>query len=536
MALRAVNAEYKFVPISRRSVKKAMLDPVRAKAKVIGVIAASFVGGVVLASGMEWTAGSHAATMFQVGPPASEVRPLAELSESFISIAESVTPAVVSIRTERSPRAATGARQPIPDGVPEQFRRFFQNPPNQVPPQGGSGTGFIISDDGHIVTNNHVVANADVITVVTMDRRQYRAELVGRDPMTDIAVIRIDARGLPTVRLGDPNQTRVGEWVLAIGNPLGLDFTVTAGIVSAKDRSNLNILERADENVSGLTVESFIQTDAAINPGNSGGPLVNIRGEVIGVNTAIASATGLSAGYGFAVPIDLARHVADDLIRYGRWRRSVLGVQITEVELEDVEVFQLPAVAGAVIQTFSQPNTPAERAGLQAGDVIVGVDGQQVTRVNELQRMIASRRPGDRVNLEVIRYGDRRNIQVQLVETQATAGLAAATPQPRETGREPVSEGRLGIRVAPLTQELAQQLGYDSATGVIIEDFSPGGPLARRFPGPQGFKIVRIDGEAIPDVATFERIMRDKQPGTVVSLILENPAGDQRIVNVRLSG
>jgi serine protease Do len=515
-----------------------MLDPVYAKAKLIGVIAASFVGGVLLASGMEWTAGSHAAAFLQGAPAASEVQALAELSQSFISIAESVTPAVVSIRTERALRAGAGGRG-LPEEIPEAFRRFFELPPNQQQPPGGSrpqagaGTGFIVSDDGYIITNNHVVADADVIHVVTMDRREFRAELVGRDPMTDIAVIRINGRGLPTVRIGDPQSTRVGEWVLAIGNPLGLDFTVTAGIVSAKDRS-INILERgAGEETRGLTVEAFIQTDAAINPGNSGGPLVNIRGEVVGVNTAIASATGLSQGYGFAVPIDLARHVADDLIRYGRWRRSMLGVQISEVAVEDVEAFRLPAVAGAVIQNFSQPNTPAERSGLQPGDVIVGVDGQLVTRVNELQRIIASRRPGDRVTLEVIRYGDRRSLQVQLIEAQATVA-ANSTPQPAAPG--PATEGRLGVRIAPLTSERAQQLGYGSAGGVVIEDLDQSGPLAQRFPIARGLKIVLIDGEAISDVTAFERIMREKQPGTVVSVVLESPDGSRRIVNVRLPG
>lgn len=502
-----------------------MLDPVKAKARLIGVIAAAFVGGIMLATGMEWTAGSHAAGLLQQ-PAASDVRPLAELSESFISIAESVTPAVVSIRAERPAPAE-------PEGnVPEEFRRFFR-PPG---PQEAGGTGFLISRDGHIITNNHVVAEATAIRVVTMDRREYRARLVGRDPMTDIAVIKIEGESFPTVRFGDPQAVQVGEWVLAIGNPLGLDFTVTAGIVSAKNRSNLNILRQAaDEELRNLTVESFIQTDAAINPGNSGGPLVNIRGEVIGVNTAIASQTGLSQGYGFAVPIDLGRRVAEDLIRYGRWRRSLLGVSIAEVDPEAVEAFELPAVAGAIVQDFSQPGTPAQRAGVMQGDVIVAVDGRPVTRVSDLQRMIASYRPGDRVKLDVIRYGDRHSFDVPLMESDATGpvvGQASNTAQP--IGR-PVGAGGLGITVAELTPELARTFGYSRPGGIVINEAEPTGALFQRFGNdPRGLKVVSVDRQPVEDAAAFDRAIASKQPGSVVSLVLEQLDGRQLIVNVRL--
>ena len=501
-----------------------MLDPVRAKARVIGITAASFVGGLLLASGLEWTADLNA---FQAAPSSQEVQPLAELSESFISISESVTPAVVSIRTERAPRADADGR--IPDGVPEQFRDLFRERMEHEPQRAG-GTGFIISEDGYIVTNNHVVADADVINVVTMDRREYRAELVGRDPTTDVAVIRIQGDNFPTVRIGDPSAIRVGEWVLAIGNPLGLDFTVTAGIVSAKDRS-INIIGSSieDPNLSALAVESFIQTDAAINPGNSGGPLVNIRGEVVGMNTAIASNTGLSAGYGFAVPINLARHVADDLIRYGRWRRSLLGVSINEVFIEDVEAFGLPSVAGAVVQAFTRPNTPAERAGLRQGDVIVAVDGEPVRRVNELQRIIASHRPGDEVRLDVIRYGDRRSLDVQLIESDAPPVVATAS-----TASAPAAtSGRLGVSVAPLSTELAETLGYPNPGGVVIQEVESSSPLAERFDF-EGFKVVQVDGQPVSEVPQFERLIREKAPRSVVSLVLASPNGDQRIVNVRL--
>lgn len=504
-----------------------MLDPVRAKARAIGITAASFVGGVLLASGLAWTTDIEASSLLQSAPAPQDVQPLAELSESFISISESVTPAVVSIRTERM--ETPGMR----GGIPEEFRDLFPFPsrePNGEPQMvRAGGTGFLIREDGYILTNNHVVADAMKITVVTMDRREYSAELIGRDPTTDVAVIKINGNDLPHVRIGDPNATRVGEWVVAIGNPLGLDFTVTAGIVSAKNRSIGIIGDNIDDdNLRQLAVESFIQTDAAINPGNSGGPLVNIRGEVVGMNTAIASENGLSQGYGFAVPIDLASLVAEDLIRYGRWRRAVLGVSIDPVLVEDSEAFNLPYIGGAVVQGFS-PTSLAQRAGVAAGDVIVSLEGEEVRHVNELQRLVARHRPGDRVKLEVIRYGERRAFEVQLVEAAAPVTAAATAGAPAA----PVVGNRLGARVVELTAELARTLEYPRAGGVVVQDVSRTGPLGSRF-NAQGFKIVRADRVEVTSVEQFERIVRSKDPGTVVSLTFENAEGVSRIINIRL--
>lgn len=501
-----------------------MLDPIRAKARAIGVTTASFIGGLLLASGLEWTTGIHASSL-QTTPSPQEVQALANLSESFISISESVTPAVVSIRTER-----TRSDRGFSEQIPEELRQRFGLPPASDEPQRSGGTGFIIRNDGHILTNNHVVANANLITVVTMDRKEYVAELVGRDPMTDIAVIKIQGTDFPRVRIGDPNATRVGEWVVAIGNPLGLDFTVTAGIVSAKNRS-IGIIGNniGDEEQRSLAVESFLQTDAAINPGNSGGPLVNTRGEVIGVNTAIASENGMSQGYGFAVPIDLASQVADDLIRYGRWRRPILGVSIDEVTVEDYEAFRLPYVGGALVQDFS-PISLAERAGIRRGDVIVGVDGEEVTHVNELQRRIATHRPGDRVALDVVRMGERLRIDVQLVEAEATPVVTA--PEPTAV-REAALENRIGAHVIDLTADVARRFGYSRAGGVVIETVSRYGPLGERFPA-TGFKIVSLDGTAITSVEQFTRLIQAKPARSVVTLSFENPEGLRRIANVRL--
>ena len=507
-----------------------MLDPVRAKAKIIGLAAATFFGGVMLASGMEWTAGSQAATLLQTLPAPKDVRPVAELSEAFVSISESVTPAVVNIQVERARRSRVRGENPEMQ-IPEPFRRFFegpQGPGGSAPPMQGSGSGFLISQDGYIMTNNHVVEDADEIIVKLKDRREFRATVIGKDPNTDVAVIKIEGNRFPHVRLGQPEDTRVGEWVLAIGNPLGnLEFTVTAGIVSAKGRP-LPIIRQSTGSL--YAIESFIQTDAAINPGNSGGPLVNIRGEVIGVNSAIASNTGYNEGYGFAVPIDIAKRVADDLVRYGRVKRPILGVSIAEVSVEDAEYYRLPSVSGVLVQDFSIPNGPAERAGLKQGDVIVGVNGDQVAQVNELQRRIAGLSPGDRVTLDVIRSGKRERVQVQLTEAPAPR----AEEEPVVAAREPATEGRLGLRVAPMTAELAAEMRFREPGGLAIVDVQPFGAAGRKNITGGQFKIIAADGQRISTQEDFERILRGKKAGEVISLTLEDREGTSVIRNIRV--
>jgi serine protease Do len=507
------------------SVDTSMLDPVRAKARIIGFTAIAFLGGVVLASGMEWTAGSYAASLLQSPPAAQEVRPVAELSEAFVAIAESVTPAVVNIQVERPGRSGAGSSD-----LPDSFRRFFDIPEDDGEPrlQQGAGSGFLISSDGYIMTNNHVVEDATQILVILKDRREFNARVVGRDPNTDIAVIKLEGTGFPSVRLGDPERTRVGEWVLAIGNPLGnLDFTVTAGIVSAKGRP-LDIIRQTTQ--SSYTLESFIQTDAAINPGNSGGPLVNIRGEVIGVNSAIASNTGYYEGYGFAVPIDIGRRVADDLIRYGKVRRPILGVSIDEVSVEDAEYYRLPSVGGILVEDFSMENSPAQRAGLRPGDVIVAVNGQQVAQVNELQRRIASLNPGDRVNLEVIRGGDRQRLQVQLAEAPIAANQIAPAGA---TQRLPNPSG-LGIEVAPLTAETARGTRFEQLGGLLIVNVEPLSPADRKGIEEGAFKVIAVDGQPVSTVAEYQKLVNAKRSGQIVSLTLETQAGVKRIENIRM--
>jgi len=498
------------------------------KLVLAGVAAATFTGGVLVASGLDLTSGGHA-SVFQQAPARSDVKPVADLSDAFISIAESVTPAVVSIDTEHRGRGAGGEGQQ----VPEELRRLFPqfHVPDDDAPQEARGSGFITTPDGYIITNNHVVQGAEKIDVVFQDNRHLHARVVGADPLTDIAVIKVDATGLPTVRLGSSEAARIGEWVLAIGNPLDLGTTVTSGIISAKGRA-LPILQQSSG--SRWAIEDFIQTDAPINPGNSGGPLVNLHGEVVGVNSAIASPTGYYSGYGFAVPIDLARRVADDLVKFGRVKRPALGVSITEVTPEDAEVFKLERIQGVVAQDF-QDNSPARRAGLQQGDVIVAVDAKPIQHVGQFQRVVASYHSGDEVTLDVIRYGARRQVRVQLSEAPAPE------PQPEQVAQRPAAPpevdatgSKLGVQVGPMSAADAQELGYrTNPGGILITDVQPYGP-AGRVGLRKGTRILAVDGRPVADVAAFRAAMARKRPGSVVSLAVEYRAS-RSILNLRLA-
>ncbi len=335
----------------------------------------------------------------------------------------------------------------------EDFFRQFQAPNAQPDdtPEEASGSGFIVSEDGYILTNNHVVADADRVNVTLFDKRVFPAKVVGRDSTTDVAVIKIDAgNNLPTISLGDDAKSRVGQWVLAIGNPLTLDFTVTAGIVSAKGRKAQGLLNPNGQNPYAIT--DYIQTDAAINPGNSGGPLLNIRGEVIGINSAIASGTGRYEGYGFAIPITLAKQVMDDLVKYGKVRRAVVGVVLGEVSPADAKAARLSQVGGALVGDFNPPkDSPAEKAGIQIGDVIVTADGKPVDQVSTLQRIIRGHKPGDVVDLEVIRYGEKKDFKVKLAEPPTDTKVAANDEEDSAPVRPTASTGRqndkLGITV-----------------------------------------------------------------------------------------
>jgi serine protease Do len=467
-------------------------------------------------------------------PPAAQVRSglrqAEELSSAFISIAQSVTPAVVRIEAEWTVPPEASARTPL-------WLRDYELGPDSIPweqfPELGGGTGIVISSDGFILTNGHVVAGATRVTVSLSDHRTFQAQVVGTDPTTDLAVIRIPTSGLPAAQLGNSESARVGEWVLAIGNPgfsdgETLDFTVTSGIISAKGRP-LEIIPQGDDLQDDYSdsyiIEDFIQTDAAINPGNSGGPLVNLAGEVIGVNTAIASSTGFNQGYGFAIPSNLAARVANDLIQFGQVRRPLLGVSIANVTAEDAEVYGLGRISGVLVEDLPDAS-PAAAAGIRRADVIVALDSQRVDRVGQLQRLIAQRLPGDAVLLSVIRFGDSLDFRVRLGE--ARIAVAAATGG---SATPPVSD--LGLVLTDLDRRLAREFGYAAPGGVVVSDVAAFTPAYRKGVLP-GEKLLAVDQITVTSAEQARDAIRAVPRGRVVSLLLQGPDGRTDIVNIRV--
>ena len=506
-----------------------------ARAQLLAIAIIAFASGLVFASGFDLTKLSWAQVRTQPAPKpsAAEVKPLEETGQAFEAIAEHVTPSVVSIEAEQLEARRAPTRRNIPPGMEEFFRNFDMPDPQ---PRSGAGSGFIVSKDGYILTNNHVVADADRVTVTMLDNRRFAAKVIGRDPTTDVAVIKVEANDLPTVTLGDDAKTRIGQWVVAIGNPLGLEFTVTAGIVSAKGRSLGTLLNQR------YAIQDYIQTDAAINPGNSGGPLVNIRGEVIGINSAIASQTGFNAGYGFAIPITLAKQVMDDLVKHGRVRRAVLGVSIGEVEPTDARAAGLDQIRGVKIQAFDPPDgdSPARRAGIEVGDIIIGAANQRVNRVSELQRIIRGFKPGDVVDIEVMRYGQRRTFKVRLGEPPAEADQRIAQGNRRTL--EPVaaderSYDRLGITVQPVPADAvgARSIAEEYRRGLLVSAVNNRGPAYRQLDPNQDI-IVRVLHPARRDIrsaADLEEAVKGVRRGEVLSLLVYSIRGQTtKVVNL----
>ncbi|MEO8333400.1 MAG: trypsin-like peptidase domain-containing protein [bacterium] len=455
------------------------------RARLGAAVVTAFVCGLLFASSFDLTRFGFAQDGKGAKVSSSQVQSLAETGNAFEAIADHVTPSVVSIQTQRvrtNPRSRSNPRgQQQPPGIEEFFRNFEQQQPQQQT-QEASGTGFIVSKDGFILTNNHVVADADKVTVTLLDKRTFTAKVIGRDPTTDVAVIKIDGSDLPVAALGDDNNARVGQWVVAIGNPLGLDFTVTAGIISAKGRPLQGLLQ------NNYQITDFIQTDAAINPGNSGGPLVNIRGEVIGINSAIASSTGYYAGYGFAIPVTLAKQVMDDLIAFGKVRRAVIGVQIENATPEDAKAAGLDKVTGVVVRTYSYgPDSisPAKNAGIEPADVIIAADGKPTDRVAALQRIVRSHKPGETVAFDVMHFGKKKTFNVKLAEAPPDPQLVAAAG--RGSGIvEPTSASesrqfdKIGITVEPMSPELSTKVDPAARRGLVVSDVNVTGPAYRK--------------------------------------------------------
>ena len=444
------------------------------------------------------------------------------LSAAFRQASRSALPGVAYIQVETAARNVSAQVPEALRGTP--FEEMFGGRQQRVAPQASSGSGFIISADGYVVTNNHVVENASRVRVILDDRREFDARVVGRDPNTDIAVLKVDGKDLPTVKLGDSDALETGDWVLALGYPLQLGQTTTAGIVSAKGRS-LGMMQRSTGATAPL--EHYIQTDAAINPGNSGGPLVDLQGRVVGVNSAIASPTGFYSGYGFAVPINLAKRVADDLIRYGVVHRPVMGVEIRDAGSADAEVFRLDSPAGVVVA--SDPSGAAREAGLRLGDVIVAVDGKPVGDTGELMEAVAIKAPGDRVTVDYVRYGDRRSATMRLgeMDRKPVASSAAAASDP-ELG----AQGRVGFAAEQMTPQIAASVRAGVSQGVVISGVDPSGPAAGRLE--RGMVIERLNGREIRTVADLRGAVGALKPGDVVSLLVRrSDGGQQTIVNFR---
>jgi serine protease Do len=499
-------------------------------------VAIAFASGIVFASGFDLTRFGYAQSRgVATKPTVQEVKPLADASNAFVSIAEHVTPAVVSIQAERDAkqRVQRAPRRNAPPGLDEFFQQFD---PRQQPAE-ASGSGFIVSKDGYILTNNHVVENFDRLNVTLTDHRTFKAKVVGRDPTTDVAVIKIDGKDLPTATLGNDESARVGEWVLAIGNPLGLDFTVTAGIVSAKGRGQA---ELQGLNRDAYAITDFIQTDAAINPGNSGGPLVNLRGEVIGINSAIASQTGYYSGYGFAIPITLAKQVMDDIVEHGRVRRAVIGVQISPVSPEDASVAGLKDIAGVLVGGYSDDNSPARAAGLEAGDVIIAADGKPTDRVSTLQRIIRGHEPGETVTVDVMRYGTKKTFRVKLAEAPPAATVASREDDDAASPDGGVSYDKIGVKVEPVTPEFrsAKRLSSDRS-GVRVTDIDAAGPArGRLFPNDVVTAVLfPTPRKEVRSVEDLQSVLSRARDGDIVSLQVFNPDVQQaatRVVNIRV--
>jgi serine protease Do len=395
---------------------------------------------------------------------------LDKTAKAFAAVVNKAVPAVVFVQVEKtveSGRAASPFRfqDPFDFFNDPFFERFFGphfQPRQRMPKkfrQRGQGSGFIISKDGYILINNHVVGEADLIKVKLADGREFKAKVIGTDPQSDVAVIKIDATDLPVLRLGDSDKIEVGEWVIAIGNPFGLSHTVTVGVVSAKGRSRIGIND----------YEDFIQTDAAINPGNSGGPLVNIHGEAIGMNTAIFSRSGGYMGIGFAIPINMAKAIKDQLLEKGKVTRGWLGVVIQDIDEELAKSFGLKKTEGVLIAEVSE-GSPAEKAGLKQGDIILRLNGKKVDDVGELRNKIALTAPGTKVKMGVLRENRHKTLQVTI--GKQPVGRAIGMVQHKILGK-------LGLVVQDLTGDLAEQFGYREAQGVLVAEVEPGSPAAR---------------------------------------------------------
>jgi serine protease Do len=484
----------------------------------------SLTAAVIIGGALAWAVGSGGHTVLGAGSPVmlriagnSPAGPV-NLNEGFSAVVEPLLPAVVNISTSKVVKSQRGEN---PFSNDPFFRQFFGNPfggeQDQQPREQREhslGSGVIVNPDGYILTNNHVVEGASDVQVTLSDKRQLKAKVIGTDPRTDIAVLKIPTSNLATVTLGDSTKARVGDIVLAIGDPFGIGETVTMGIVSAKGRRDLRL-----EGPEGY--EDFIQTDASINPGNSGGALVNTRGELIGINTAIISnGGGGNQGIGFAVPVNMARTVMEQILKSGKVTRGFLGVSIQEVTPDLAKAFNLPSAEGALVGDVT-PDSPGAKAGLQKGDVITALNGQKITDYHDLRLRISQTPPNTPVKLDVYRGGQKQEVTATLSEFPEKAQTAENAPG---QGEAPVLDG---VQVENLTSEIAQQLNLPPGThGVVITRVDPNSTAGESLQ--RGDIVQEVNRKAVNNVEQFRTAIRgaSNQP----LLLLVNRGGNTQYV------
>ncbi len=471
------------------------------------VIAAVIGSAITMATG-EWYGKENKSVKIEHinGVPASAVAyTVNENGEAvpldFTGTADMVTPAVVHIRSTQESGRLESSRDPM--------REFFYGPSPQRGPRQSSGSGVIVNENGYIVTNNHVVQGADIVEVTLSDNSTYKAEVIGTDPDTDLAVIKVAMNGLPHLSFVDSDQAKVGQWVLAVGNPFNLNSTVTAGIISAKGR-NINIINSnssggEDQQLGNTAIESFIQTDAAINPGNSGGALVSLDGGLIGINTAIASPTGAYSGYGFAVPSNIVSKVVEDLIGYGTVQRGWLGVTVQSVTSDLAKQEDLDRNEGAYIAGFAD-NSAAKEAGLKEGDVVIELDGIEIKSNTALIEYIGTKRPGDKIVVTVDRQGKLLTMPVVLKNRNGDLSMVK-----RE---EKGAAATLGLQLEEVDSKVLKRL--EIKHGVRVSDLGRG-KLARYTEMREGFIITHIDDKAVKSVDDVNEILEKKKEGDLIT-------------------
>lgn len=419
------------------------------------------------------------------------------------------TPAVVHIKTTMETVSGQGE-------LFEFFGEEFKMPDMQ--PGGGSGSGVIMTPDGYIATNNHVIDGASTIEVVLNDKRSFRAELVGRDPSTDLALLKIDAKDLAFLRFGNSDEVKVGEWVMAVGNPFNLTSTVTAGIVSAKGR-NINLLRDANNQYA---IENFIQTDAAVNPGNSGGALVNLKGELVGINTAIATRTGSYAGYSFAVPVNIVKKVMDDILKYGEVQRGFLGIEITDVTAALAEEKGIKDINGVYVNKVNEGGA-ADKAGIKAGDVVVKINDVAVNSSSELQEQVSRYHPGDKLAVTVKRNGKDVVVNPILKNREGTTEIVKKADKPA------ANSSINGLEMENITAQ--DKSKYNIKNGVKLKKITSGAFKNARVP--EGYIITHIDKKPVYTIADAKNLLGAKKGGVLVEGY--NPDGSEGVYGLKLN-